>query len=136
MNSDSDAGDPLDNDLTAHADLPEGDRTEDHSEGRNFLAMLQLAPRSCAEAATPRTVTPTSTSTSVSPTPNQSVAPITVTKLVIPNTTSTVVVKVDTFLPTVQNNLRFVNLKNKIYWRLLQLDRAKIVKHHVFPHPK
>lgn len=104
MNSDSDAGDPLDNDLTAHADLPEGDRTEDHSEGRNFLAMLQLAPRSCAEAATPRTVTPTSTSASVSPTPNQSVAPITVTKLVIPNTTSTVVVKVDTFLPTSKNS--------------------------------
>ena len=95
MNSDSDAGDAADNDLIPQANLPEGDRTEENrSEGRDFLAMLQLAPRT-AEAATPRTATPTSTS--ASPTPSQIMTPITVSKQSTPNTTLTAVVKVQVF---------------------------------------
>ncbi len=97
MHSDSDAGDAADNDLVPQANLPVGDRTEENrSEGRNFLAMLQLAPRTAAETATPRTATPTSTS--ASPTPSQNMAPVTVSKQPTPNTTSTAAVKVQVFL--------------------------------------
>lgn len=123
MNSDSDAGDAADNDLIPQANLPEGDRTEENrSEGRNFLAMLQLAPRTAAEAATPRTATPTSTS--ASPTPSQNMAPVSVSKQPTPNTTSTAAVKVQVFLFKKNNIFCFI-FNSWIYFLKFQVKNSK-----------
>ena len=87
MHSDSDAGEAVDNDQPPPATDPEADR----SEGRNFHAMLQIAPRN--DTATPTTAG-TPTLSSASPVPNQTPAPVVESKPVEAPVTQTVAAKV------------------------------------------
>lgn len=104
MQSDSDGGEATDNDPNPKANVPDGDR----SEGRNFLAMLQLAPRSSADTATPTDVTPTSTPPS--PTPSLNVTPVVVdTKTTtIPVPSATVKLPVFQIKPCKINSRRLI----------------------------
>lgn len=71
MQSDSDTGESADNEPSSQTPPREGDRPE---EGRNFMAMLQLAPRNSAELTTH--AADNSTPTSESPIPSQTLTPV------------------------------------------------------------
>lgn len=86
MHSDSDSGEAADNDPP-----PASGPEEDRAEGRNFLALLQLAPRT-ADTATPTAGTPTSAS--ASPVPSQTAIPVVEPKIVAAPVTQTVTAKV------------------------------------------